>query len=207
MEEKRVYNNNTSMPVSNSLNPNYLILATNQSSESILKTVQTNLPTANQENYESDLLDPTLTNVDINKVYGYNPYMKEILTRVTCVICSMIPYDPLECKNCNAIICKLCMVKWNKTECILHCEGKTHDTPCRVVRDIINGIAIKCKNSHKGCLEELKINTFRLHESECDFNEVQCPCSGCKYTSLKRLILDHIDKCEFNTIQCKHCNN
>lgn len=214
MEEKIVNINptNTTNIPSNSFNSGGVIIAQKQNSGSTLKTFQINLPPADQEKYvlekvDSDLTNPKMTNVDIEKICGYNPYMKEIFSRVTCVICTMIPYDPLECKNCNAVVCKFCIEKWNKKECIVRCGGESYDTPSRILRDIINGIVIKCKNSNKGCLEELRIERLRIHEAECDFDDVKCPFSDCKYTSIRKLMLVHIDQCEFNKIKCKYCKN
>jgi len=182
----------------------------NSNSGNTLKTFQINLPPAEQEKYvlekvDNDANNSKGTNVDIEKICGYNPYMKEIFSRVTCVICTMIPYDPLECKNCNAVVCKYCIEKWNKKECIVRCGGENYDTPSRILRDIINGIVIKCKNCGKGCPEELRIERLRIHEAECDFDEVKCPFSDCKFTSIRKLMLQHIDQCEFNKIKCKFC--
>lgn len=145
--------------------------------------------------------------VDFEKICGYNPFMKEIFSRVTCSICTLIPFEPLECKNCNAVVCKPCIEKWKRKECILKCGGENYDLPSRILRDIINSIVIKCKNANKGCGTQLRIDYMRTHESECDFDEIKCPFTDCQIVDIRKNINIHIDKCEFNKIKCKFCKN
>jgi hypothetical protein len=145
--------------------------------------------------------------IDFDRICGYNPFMKDIFTRITCSICTLIPCDPLECKICNAVVCRQCIEKWEKKECVLRCGGDSYDTPSRILRDIIYGIVIKCKNSTKGCFEQFRIDRIKLHENECDFEEVRCPFGDCVITDIRKNITTHIEKCEFNKIKCKFCKN
>jgi hypothetical protein len=145
--------------------------------------------------------------IDFDRICGYNLFMKDIFTRITCSICTLIPCEPLECKNCNAVVCKPCNDRWEKKECVLRCGGETYETPSRILRDIIYGIVIKCKNSIKGCIEQFRIDRIKLHESECDYEEIKCPFLDCIYSDIRKNINIHVDKCEYNKIKCKFCKN
>ena len=200
--------------LNSSSNTNLAISSNNQPIEE--NTVQVpleNVAYINQQNshntQKSNTSDQSLSKysngVDFDRICGYNPFMKEIFARVTCSICTLIPFDPLECKNCNAVVCKPCIEMWKRKECILKCGGENYDHPSRILRDIINSIVIKCKNAHKGCNVQLRIDYMRTHEAECDFDEIKCPFPDCQVVDLRKNINIHIDVCEFNKIKCKFC--
>lgn len=157
------------------------------------------------------LLLPSLHNqalnsgVDFDKICGYNPFLKDIFTRLTCSICILIPFEPLECKNCNAIICRQCFEKWDKKECLMRCGAINYDGPSRILRDIINGIFIKCKNLIKGCEQQLRIDRIPIHNSECDYEDVCCPFANCHLIDLRKNIKLHLENCEYNKISCEYC--
>lgn len=145
--------------------------------------------------------------IDFDRICGYNPFMNEIFARITCSICTLIPFEPLECKNCSAVVCKPCIERWKKKECVLKCGGENYDLPGRILRDIINSIVIKCRNSGQGCVTQLRIDYMKIHESECDYEEIKCPFSECVIIDIRKNIKIHLDNCEFNKIKCKFCKN
>jgi len=95
--------------------------------------------------------------------------------------------------------------KWDKKECVMRCGGNNYDTPSRILRDMINGMYIKCKNLTKGCDLQLRMDRINLHDSECDYEEVKCPFSGCDLVDLRLSIKNHLEICEFNKINCDFC--
>jgi hypothetical protein len=144
---------------------------------------------------------------DFDRIVGYTLDLKELFTRLTCSICTLIPFDPLECKNCNAIVCKQCKDRWDKKECVFRCGGEGDETPSRILRDVINSLCIKCTNNIHGCQENFKPEKLKSHEIECSYEEIKCPFSDCKYFDIRKNVLTHIDKCEHNKIKCKFCKN
>lgn len=198
------YNHNNQLPNNANNNNN------NNNQNSIVNNTNVNINNQNSHNtYKSNISDSSTraSGVDFDKICGYNPFMKEIFSRVTCSICTLIPFEPLECKNCNAVVCKQCIEKWKRKECILKCGGEHYDLPSRILRDIINSIVIKCKNASKGCDAQLRIDNMRAHEAECDFDEIKCPFPDCILFDLRKNINLHIDLCEYNKIKCQFCNN
>ncbi len=143
--------------------------------------------------------------IDFDRVCGFNSYMKEIFARVTCTICTLIPFEPLECKNCNAVVCRPCVDKLEKKECVLRCGGQSYEIPSRILRDIINGIIVKCKFFVKGCTLEFRIDRIKNHELECEYDEIKCPFNDCIFFDLRKNVQKHIEVCEFNKIKCKFC--
>lgn len=161
----------------------------------------------NDINYAKSPSIIPVNGIDMDRICGYNKFMKDIFQRIQCSICTLIPFDPLECKNCSTIVCKSCIEKWDKKECIVRCGGDGYETPSRILRDIINGIVIKCRNILKGCDENLKIDRLKTHEGECDFEEIKCPFSDCTLLDIRKNVNIHIENCEYNKIKCIFCKN
>lgn len=149
---------------------------------------------------------PKLTGIDFERICGYNPFMKDIFGRLVCSFCTLIPYEPLECRICNSVVCKPCLERWDRKDCIQRCGG-FYESPSRILRDIINGVVIKCKNAEKGCTEQIAIERMKIHENDCNYDEIKCPFGECTYTDLRMNITNHVEKCEFNKIKCKFCKN
>ena len=42
-----------------------------------------------------------------------------------CAICTMVVFDPTECKSCNSLFCKECLEPWtaNNEHCPKKCKG------------------------------------------------------------------------------------
>ena len=193
-------NNNNVIANDNNIN-NQNSLLTNFNNKNTIH----NNPEITNKNQEIQIPNRYSNGIDFDRICGYNPFMKEIFSRVTCSICTLIPYEPLECRNCNAVVCKDCIELWRRKECILKCGGENYDLPSRILRDIINSIVINCKNSHKGCNTNLRIDYMKSHELECDYDEIKCPFTECNVFNIRKEINEHIEKCEYNRIICKYC--
>lgn len=186
-------NHNSSLPGSQISN------LTSNNNITITSTSTTNIISLTDKENKS-------SGIEFDRICGYNPFMKDMFLRVTCSICILIPFEPLECKTCNAVVCRQCIEKWKKKECILKCGGENYDMPSRILRDIIYSIVIFCKNRKQGCDVSLRIDYMKNHEMECDYDEIRCPFGECKEVDLRKNIMEHIETCEYNQIKCKFCN-
>lgn len=202
--EEIICNSNLSNILSNNSNSNSNNNTVLMSQENRL-VYNINSNQSNQSNQSSN--STSINGIDFDRICGYNQFMKEVFMRITCSICTLIPFEPLECKNCNTIVCRPCVERWDRKECVLRCGGDSYDSPSRILRDIINGIIIKCRNNNRGCNETLRIERLKLHELECDYEEIKCPFSECSFIGIRRNVNSHVDNCEFNKIKCKFCKN
>jgi hypothetical protein len=129
-----------------------------------------------------------------------------MFNRLVCTICLLIPFEPKECSNCNLIICKTCLEKWEKKECVMRCGGNSYENPSRILRDMINGIFIKCKNKQNGCEKNFHIDRLLNHYEDCDYEEIKCPFPNCVQKDFRIKLKSHIEICEFNKVICEYCS-
>lgn len=106
----------------NNLSQNMLINSSsiqgNIQNNILLNNNLTSISLNNQEKNYSKITN----GIDFDRICGYNLFMKDVFTRITCSICTLIPYEPLECKNCNAVVCKQCVDRWKRKNAFLDAE-------------------------------------------------------------------------------------
>ena len=110
---------------------------------------------------------------------------------------SQILYEQLKCHICESgpkagksqwfqcssqhQICQDCKLKEPK-KC--KCSKRISTEPSKVIQEFLKlkTMRFKCKNtSENGCQEALDEEAMILHETECIYRLVKCPCTGCKF--------------------------
>eukprot|EP00824_Muranothrix_gubernata_P014381 TRINITY_DN29894_c0_g1_i2.p1 TRINITY_DN29894_c0_g1~~TRINITY_DN29894_c0_g1_i2.p1 ORF type:complete len:303 (-),score=24.28 TRINITY_DN29894_c0_g1_i2:8-868(-) len=93
-----------------------------------------------------------------------------------CVICCMVPRDPMECASCSQLFCKKCIQKWmhGKNQCPNRCDGKNIRMASKVIVKLIRNLEIKCV--HCGMVK--KIESIDKHQAEC--KKPKCANDACE---------------------------
>ncbi|TNV78679.1 hypothetical protein FGO68_gene6787 [Halteria grandinella] len=136
-----------------------------------------------------------------------------------CTICmSGAVYQPVECKACQNLFCKLCKDKWEDSQRII--QGRQPSCPLCLVapfatvpinrivqsylgRQVIPACKI-CKIEKQFAYEEY----LKHLEDECPKVKVECPINDCSRPILRERLQDHLfEECQHCTFQCQGCNS
>ena len=104
--------------------------------------------------------------IDKNYISNYNEY-KLLLDEMICPICLKVLLDPIECDQCQAIICENCyfILKSADKNCFSEgCKGK-YIKANKFVREILNNLNIKCTGCYK---DNIKYKDYLSHITICE---------------------------------------
>ncbi len=96
-----------------------------------------------------------------------------------CPVCFKFPRDPpvYQCSN-GHIMCTSCHDRLSDCPiCRIKLEGKIRN---RVAEKLLEKIPLSCQFEEEGCLVVLKKTELRIHEKECEYRAVICPCCNDK---------------------------
>lgn len=194
-ENNNIFNSNHGLDILNSLdnNPNITYRYNNN-----FNNITNFITSENTSNNDQ-------RGIDLDRVIGYNQTLKDLFSRISCSVCTLIPFYPKECNNCSVVVCKQCITQWGKPDCVLRCGGTFKNNPSRLLRDLVFSLLIKCKNISKGCSESIKFELLNKHDNVCGHELVKCQFIECDYNDLRFKVKLHEEVCEFNLIKCKFC--
>jgi hypothetical protein len=133
---------------------------------------------------------------------------KDLIQEISCAICLGIVFNPVSCKTCSCLFCKICIDDWlargKDKKCPMKCDFE-EVTLHKTTKNLLNRIKMNCINMSLGCGNIISYENFLTHVSnECDF--VICECNGCKMKVNKKLMIMHIKMCDGLDDQCPYCN-
>ena len=113
-----------------------------------------------------NLANGRICGIDRKFISNYDEY-KLLLDEMICPICLKVLLDPIECNECQAIICDNCyfILKSAEKNCFNEgCKG-TYIKANKFVREILSNLSIKCH----GCLKDnIKYTDYLNHIKTCE---------------------------------------
>jgi hypothetical protein len=113
-----------------------------------------------------DFAKGRICGIDKKFISNYDEY-KLLLDEMICPICLKVLLDPIECNECQAIICENCyfILKSADKNCFNEgCKG-TYIKANKFVREILNNLNIKCY----GCnTDNIKYGEYLKHIQSCE---------------------------------------
>src|SRR6266487_4502760 len=122
-------------------------------------------------------------------------FIGEVDNNLICSICAGVFEDPVQL-DCDHTFCKRCISSWfkrNHNTCpidrnfVPKSMQRNLKSATRTVKNIINGLKVKCIYEIQGCNCHIQLETRESHVLQCKFNpqtEIECE-HGCGIT-LKR---------------------
>ena len=121
-------------------------------------------------------------------------YLNSLEGIYKCGICFKIMDNPTDCESCGHSFCFECI---KKLKCPFKCKNKELKPSSQNLKDILNKLKFKCLN--KGCEQTLNYSDVKLHDKNCDFQEIICPNNNCNKKLIKRNLENHVlNECQFN---------
>ena len=113
-----------------------------------------------------NLANGRICGIDKKFISNYDEY-KLLLDEMICPICLKVLLDPIECNECQAIICDNCyfILKSAEKNCFNEgCKG-TYIKANKFVREILSNLSIKCH----GCMKDnIKYIDYLNHIKTCE---------------------------------------
>ena len=113
-----------------------------------------------------NLANGRICGIDKKFISNYDEY-KLLLDEMICPICLKVLLDPIECNECQAIICDNCyfILKSAEKNCFNEgCKG-TYIKANKFVREILSNLSIKCH----GCMKDnIKYTDYLSHIKTCE---------------------------------------
>jgi hypothetical protein len=132
-----------------------------------------------------------------------------LVSYLECPIDSMVPLNPLMCKNCETIFCPDCIESWKKrsTICPMRCNPMEIITIDRhVLKNQVNKIKLACPFHDSGCMAQLPPNEVSRHERICEYRPSKC--DKCNQAVSFSQINSHLyESCIQNKISCFICSD
>ena len=113
-----------------------------------------------------DFAKGRICGIDKKFISNYDEY-KLLLDEMICPICLKVLLDPIECNECQAIICENCyfILKSADKNCFNEgCKG-TYIKANKFVREILNNLNIKCYGCNK---DNIKYGEYLKHIQSCE---------------------------------------
>lgn len=187
--------NNNELSLENDIN--------NSKNDSVLIDTTTNnnkLTFTSNNNNNNNL--PSSSGISTKRVINED-YLSSLNDLYKCNICFNIMINPTDCETCGHSYCYDCIYK---LKCPFGCEEKKLKSSSTGIRALLNGIIFKCEN--EGCNEEITYSNVLSHDTNCDYQKVECPSTNCGIQLPKKELEKHIkDECKYAFVACKYCNN
>jgi hypothetical protein len=132
----------------------------------------------------------------------------EYFAHLECHICKGLIVNPLQCVLCDTYFCAKCIVEWTTRNAKCPIDGgkiiKKLKMPDKMLRNILDGIKIKCKFHNEGCDASKVYSEYHAHEKECVYRTVSCPnkIHECPHTCLFLNLEDHTKQCIYRIVKC-----
>ena len=129
-------------------------------------------------------------------------YLNSLEGIYKCGICFKIMDNPTDCESCGHSFCFECI---KNLKCPFKCKNKQLKPSSQNLKDILNKLKFKCLN--KGCEQTLNYSDVKLHDKNCDFQEIICPNNGCNQKVIKKNLENHVlNECQFALVKCHFCD-
>ena len=100
-----------------------------------------------------------------------------------CIYCNGVVFDPVECSNCEDLLCKSCSLHISSCP---SCESslKTRQTS-KYALMIYSQLTLRCKNFLQGCNQEGLIIDTLSHHKVCEYETFDCANPLCTIKKLR----------------------
>lgn len=140
-------------------------------------------------------------NVVKERVVTVDEKEKINIPKVLCANCNKFPLEPLNCSECNNILCGECMK--DKSKCV-KCNSIFKNKPLdEELQKLFSLCKIICKYEPCGCQEQLFPKELLNHEKTCKEKPKKCENCGDKMNYEK--YLKHYKECQFDLAECETC--
>ena len=115
--------------------------------------------------YQVNFAKGRICGIDKKFISNYDEY-KLLLDEMICPICLKVLLDPIECNQCQAIVCENCyfILKSADKNCFNEgCKGK-YIKANKFVREILSNLSIKCYGCNK---DNIKYSEYLEHIKSC----------------------------------------
>jgi hypothetical protein len=125
-----------------------------------------------------------------------------------CMLQFHIPINPLQCSNCENLICSSCLqdLQNQNKKCPLCRNILIPKEPARLAKITLESFTLKCLNSE--CPEQIKYEKFIEHYTNCKYTERDGICTGCdkiiRTTNKFEEIIEHNKICNSEQ-NCHFC--
>jgi hypothetical protein len=106
-----------------------------------------------------------------------------------CCVCQELSLEPMECSNCNNIICNPCFLTLKKKDCPI-CRKENFEVKLnQVVKRMISIITVNCPNN---CNEQIEMGNLSKHKLICVNRNFSCKIENCGFEGTKEKFKEHI---------------
>lgn len=130
-------------------------------------------------------IDYSIPSLNTNRISGFerSRFTSKIDDHFVCKLCTNVVKNPIECENCENLICKDCSISINS--CPYDCQQFSIKKVARFALKIYSKFHLKCKNFTLGCNFSGLISEVVSHEEECLYVFVRCQNPLCEKELLK----------------------
>ncbi|ESO82790.1 hypothetical protein LOTGIDRAFT_211441 [Lottia gigantea] len=138
--------------------------------------------------------------------YDIKRFLVPVNEGLFCGICRGVLEDPVQAP-CEHAFCRVCIYEWLLTEHTCPEDRQVlllHDLKplFRYMKNDLNKLKIKCRNSLKGCNYSCNLEFISAHTRECKFEIMTCPNMECSDSILKMDLHDHLKECRDKSKMC-----
>lgn len=124
-------------------------------------------------------------------------YLNSLEGVYKCGICFKIMDNPTDCETCGHSFCYDCI---KNLKCPFKCQNKKLKPSSQTLKDILSKLKFKCMN--KNCEKILNYSDVKIHDKNCDFQEIICPDNNCDKKLLKKNLENHVlNECQYSLIE------
>ncbi|UJR09820.1 hypothetical protein I4U23_014046 [Adineta vaga] len=122
-----------------------------------------------------------------------------------CPICHDILWKPVACQVCETPFCSPCIHQWLKgeTKCPNGCKTYIERKCPPFIAKLLARLQVSCFYQSKGCSQTCSYEALEKHESECNYQVMQCP--GCETNLMRKDLTAHKRNCGAIKVSCKDC--
>lgn len=148
----------------------------------------------------------TTTTATLTKGIDRERFLMPVHEQLICGLCKKVMCEPHRCEcTSDHTFCKLCLDDYLTANHKCPTCGEAISTPakpCRIARNLINSIPVKCAS---GCGWEGTYEKCIDHEQECSLVEIPCTNAECKQKIARKDMKAHLEICAFTPIPCPQC--
>ena len=143
------------------------------------------------ESEREETLPSWQNNVDVSSMkegYDLERFIETPRRDFQCPICLSVVRIPLECSQCGVLLCKKCALSCGRSQnpflslsssmpkfnCPICRSQAPPREPSAILKNIINGLMVYCKNVSHGCSKTSALGEIKAHEKECKFKAIRC---------------------------------
>lgn len=130
--------------------------------------------------------------------FGTDIFTSEPAASCICAICHDVLKDA-SALNCGHTFCEECIasvlereVERNDPKCPNCRANITDHKPNYTVKDLINGLTVRCPDGGTECNWTGRVDALEVHGSTCIYKTIECDVEGCNHTCQRKDMADHL---------------